>query len=225
MIQENGYDFIIIGSGFGGSVSALRLVEKGYRVAVVEQGKRWTPEKMPQKSWHLSRWFWQPSLGLRGFFSMKVFRHALMVHGCAVGGGSITYANTLLRPKAKAFKNGTWVGLCDWFEELQPHYDTASKMLGVVENQILGPGDHILKKTAESLGVGDTFYRTQVGVFQAISGETPGKTYPDPYFGGEGPERATCIACGACMMGCRHNAKNSLDKNYLYFAEKKGPKF
>ncbi len=224
MTTQHEYDFVIIGSGFGGSVSALRLVEKGYRVAVVEQGKRWTPEKMPYKSWHIWRWFWQPNLGLRGFFSMKLFKHALMVRGCAVGGGSITYANTMLRPGARAFENGSWAGLSKWFEELRPHYDTASKMLGVIENRILGPGDHILKKTADSLGVGNTFYRTQVAVFQAKEGEAQGKTHPDPYFGGEGPERATCIACGACMMGCRHNAKNSLDKNYLFFAEKKGAK-
>jgi cholesterol oxidase len=216
------FDFVVVGSGFGGSVSALRLSEKGYRVAVVEQGRRFNPDNLPKKSWHLSRWLWKPAIGLRGFFSMKIFRHALVVHGCGVGGGSIGYANTLLKPPAKAFQSGTWAKLADWSNELAPHFERASKMLGIIENRILGPSDHILQKTAEAMGVGATFYRTQVGVFQEAEGKPGGKLYPDPYFGGAGPERNTCIACGGCMMGCQHNAKNSLDKNYLYFAEKNG---
>jgi cholesterol oxidase len=220
--MENKYDYVIIGSGFGGSVSALRLTEKGYKVAVLEQGSRFTPEKFPKSSWQISRWLWFPFLRWKGFFSMRIFRHAFILHGCAVGGGSITYANTLLRPSEKAFTSGAWAPLANWSEELDPHYKTSMRMLGVIENKILGPGDIILKKTAEAMGVGHTFYRTQVAVFQASEDQEVGATYPDPYFGGEGPERKTCIACGGCMVGCQHNAKNSLDKNYLYLAEKYG---
>jgi cholesterol oxidase len=216
------FDFIVIGSGFGGSVSAHRLTEKGYRVAVMEMGRRWTPENLPPSSWRLRRWVWRPSLGLKGFFNLEFFRHVVIAHGCAVGGGSITYANTLLVPRDLIWDNGSWAGLAPWKEEMPPHYETAIRMLGVIENRILGPADHLLKRVADAAGVGHTFYRTRVGVFQAPEGEAAGKTYPDPYFGGAGPERTTCIACGGCMMGCRHNAKNTLDKNYLYFAEKQG---
>ena len=216
------YDFIIVGSGFGGSVSALRLTEKGYKVAVMEMGRRWTPENLPHTSWSLNRWFWRPSLALRGFFSMRFFRHVTILHGCAVGGGSITYACTLLRPPDKVWDNGSWRGLADWKSEMPQHYDTASRMLGVVENKILGPADRLLKRVADSVGVGDSFYPTQVAIFQGREGEPGGTTVPDPFFGGEGPERTTCTACGGCMMGCRHGAKNTLDQNYLYLAEKRG---
>jgi cholesterol oxidase len=216
------FDFIVIGSGFGGSVAAHRLTEKGYRVAVMEMGRRWTPENLPRTNWTLWRWIWRPGLALRGFFNIEPFRHVLIMHGCAVGGGSITYANTLLVPRESIWENGSWAGLAPWKTEMPAHYQTAMRMLGVTENRILGPADHVLKQIAEAAGVGGTFYRTQVGVFQAPEGEAPGKTYPDPYFGGEGPDRTTCIACGGCMIGCRHNAKNSLDKNYLYLAEKHG---
>jgi cholesterol oxidase len=216
------FDFIVIGSGFGGSVSAHRLTEKGYKVAVMEMGRRWTPENLPRTSWSIHRWFWRPGLALRGFFNMRFFRHVTVLHGCAVGGGSITYACTLLRPPDKVWENGYWAGLAHWQDEMPHHYDTASRMLGITQNKILGPADLLLKRGAEALGVGDTFYRTQVGIFQSPEGEPGGKTYPDPYFGGEGPERTTCNACGGCMMGCRHGAKNTLDKNYLYLAEKHG---
>ena len=216
------FDFIVIGSGFGGSVTAHRLTEKGYRVAVMEMGRRWSPEDLPSTNWLIWRWIWRPQLALRGFFDIKVFRHVVILHGCAVGGGSITYANTLLVPKNSVWENGSWAGLAPWTMEMPPHFETAKRMLGVTENRILGPSDHLLKRIADAAGVGDTFYRTHVGVFQAPEGETGGKTYPDPYFDGEGPERTTCIGCGGCMIGCRHNAKNTLDKNYLYFAEKKG---
>src|SRR5579864_7396010 len=216
------FDFIVIGSGFGGSVSAHRLTEKGYGVAVMEMGRRWTPETLPRTSWSIHRWFWRPQLGLRGFFNMRFFRHATIFHGCAVGGGSITYAGTLLPPPDKVWENGSWAGLADWKTEMPRHYQTALRMLGVIENRILGPADHVLKRAARAAGVGHTFYRTQVAVFQPPEGEAGGKTYPDPYFGGEGPERTTCIGCGGCMMGCRFNAKNTLDKNYLYLAEKRG---
>ncbi|HUI41973.1 MAG TPA: GMC family oxidoreductase [Terriglobia bacterium] len=216
------FDFIVIGSGFGGSVSAHRLTEKGYRVAVMEMGRRWGPENLPKTSWRLRRWLWRPGLALYGFFNLEFFRHVVIAHGCAVGGGSITYANTLLVPRDVIWENGTWAGLAPWKSEMPPHYETALRMLGATDNCILGPADHLLKRVADAAGVGHTFYRTRVGVFQAPEGEAGGKNYPDPYFGGQGPERTTCIACGGCMMGCRYNAKNTLDKNYLYFAEKNG---
>jgi len=216
------FDFIVIGSGFGGSVSALRLTEKGYRVAVMEMGRRWTPENLPPTSWYLHRWFWEPAMALRGFFRMRYFRHVTILHGCAVGGGSITYACTMLRPPAKVWDNGSWVGLANWKSEMPQHYDTASRMLGVIENRILGPSDKLLKRVAETVGVGQTFYPTHVAIFEAPEGQPAGVTVPDPFFGGEGPDRTTCKGCGGCMMGCRHGAKNTLDVNYLYLAEKRG---
>jgi cholesterol oxidase len=223
-MNEVDFDFIVIGSGFGGSITALRLVEKGYRVAVMEMGRRWTPENLPKTSWSFHRWFWRPGLALRGFFNMRFFRHATILHGCAVGGGSITYASTMLRPPDKVWDSGSWKGLDDWKSEMPRHYDTASQMLGVTVNKILGPADRLLKSTAESIGVGDTFYRTSVAIFQAPEGVLGGVTVPDPYFNGEGPERTTCKGCGGCMMGCRHGAKNTLDMNYLYLAERYGAK-
>ncbi len=223
MSQPNlDFDFVVIGSGFGGSVSALRLTEKGYRVAVMEMGRRWRAEDFPKTNWQFWRWFWRPRLALRGFFNMRFFRHVVILHGCAVGGGSITYANTLVAPRESVWRNGSWAGLADWTTEMPRHLATARRMLGVVENRLLGPADHFLKRAAEAAGFGHTFYRTHVAAFQPAEGEEPGKTYPDPYFGGEGPDRTTCIACGGCMMGCRYNAKNTLDKNYLYLAEKRG---
>jgi cholesterol oxidase len=153
---------------------------------------------------------------------MRFFKHVTILHGCAVGGGSITYATTLLRPPDKVWDMGSWAGLADWKTEMPGHYDTASRMLGVIENRILGPADHLLKKAAEAVGVGNTFYHTNVAIFEGPQGTPAGQTFPDPFFGGEGPERTTCIACGGCMMGCRHGAKNSLDMNYLYLAEKHG---
>ena len=216
------FDFIVIGSGFGGSVSAWRLVEKGYRVAVMEMGRRWTANDFPRTSWSIHRWFWRPRLFLRGFFNMQFFRHVTILHGCAVGGGSITFACTLLPAPDKVWDSASWSGLADWRAEMPRHYETAAKMLGVAENRTLGPADHLLRRAAEAAGVGDSFYRTSVAIFQPAEGEPGGKTFPDPYFGGEGPERTTCTACGGCMMGCRHGAKNSLDLNYLYLAEKHG---
>ena len=216
------FDFIVIGSGFGGSVSAHRLVEKGYRVAVMEMGRRWTPENLPRTSWSIHRWFWRPNFGLRGFFNMRFFKHVTIFHGCAVGGGSITFAGTLLAPPDKVWGAGTWAGLADWKAEMPQHYNAATRMLGVTQNTILGPADHLLKKAAETTGVGHTFYCTRVGIFQPPEGEPGSQTFPDPFFGGEGPPRTTCIGCGGCMMGCRYGAKNTLDLGYLYLAEKHG---
>ena len=216
------FDFIVIGSGFGGSVSAHRLAEKGYKVAVMEMGRRWTPANLPHTSWSLHRWFWRPKLGLRGFFNMRLFRHVVIYHGCAVGGGSITYAATLLPPPEKVWESGSWSGLADWKTEMPRHYETASRMLGVTENNILGPADLLLKRVAEISGAGNTFYHTKVSILESAEGEPAGQTFPDPFFRGEGPERTPCSACGGCMMGCRYGAKNTLDLNYLYLAEKHG---
>ena len=216
------FDFIVVGSGFGGSVSAHRLTEKGYRVGVMEMGRRWTPQNLPTTNWKIWNWIWRPGLGLRGFFNIDPFRHVLIMHGCAVGGGSITYANTLLVPGEGIWESGSWAGLADWKAEMPRHYKTAIRMLGVTENRIMGPADNILERAAVEHGAGKTFYRTRVAVFEGPEGEAPGLTYPDPYFGGAGPERTSCIGCGGCMMGCRYGAKNTLDQNYLYLAEKAG---
>jgi cholesterol oxidase len=188
----------------------------------MEMGRRWKPEDFPKSNWNLRRWIWRPGVALRGFFNIRIFRHVLILHGCAVGGGSITYANTLLVPKDSVWDQGTWAGLANWKAEMHRHYETALRMLGVIENRILGPADRILQKAANAAGIGETYYRTRVAVFQGPEGDPGGRTYPDPYFGGEGPNRTTCNGCGGCMVGCRFNAKNSLDKNYLYFAEKNG---
>src|SRR3974390_1174661 len=216
------FDFIVIGSGFGGSVSALRLTEKGQRVAVMEMGRRWRAEDFPKSTGRIRNWIWRPALCLRGFFNMRFFRHATIFHGCAVGGGSITYAGTLLAPPDKVWEAGSWTGLADWKAEMPQHYQTASHMLGVTQNRILGSADRLLKQAGESTGTNSTFYSTRVGIFQARNGESPNETRPDPFFGGAGPPRTTCIACGGCMMGCRYGAKNTLDLNYLYLAEKHG---
>ncbi|MGN6105917.1 MAG: GMC oxidoreductase [Kofleriaceae bacterium] len=213
------FDYVVVGSGFGGSVSACRLAEKGYSVAVIEMGKRWTEKDFPKTTWNLRRWIWRPGLGLRGFYNMRPFRHVMILCGNAVGGGSITYANTLLSPPASVWREGSWKGLSEWEREMPAHYATARRMLGVTENRILGDADHLLKKMAEEQGCGDTFYRTDVAVY---FGDAPGVPHPDPYFGGEGPPRSSCIGCGGCMVGCRFNAKNTLDKNYLYLAERRG---
>ncbi len=216
------YDYLIVGSGFGGSVSALRLTEKGYKVLVVEMGRRWTSDNLPRTNWTLNRYFWKPRLGLRGFFNLSFFRHVIVLHGNAVGGGSITYANTMLVPPDTLWEHGTWAGLDDWKQVMPAHYATAKRMMGVVPNPILGPADIKLKEMAAAAGVAHTFYPTDVAVFFGSEGQQPGTPSADPYFDGEGPARQTCIACGGCMVGCRHNAKNTLDKNYLYLAEKKG---
>ena len=216
------YDFIVIGSGFGGSVAALRLSEKGYRVAVLEMGRRWSAESLPHTNWALHRWLFAPWLGLNGFFAMRLFRHVMVLHGNAVGGGSITYANTLLVPPDSVWDQGTWAGLEDWRAVMPQHFATARRMLGVTTNRILGPADHRLKAIAASVGAAHTFYPTEVGVFFGRPDDPPGTEYPDPYFGGAGPARRSCIGCGGCMIGCRYDAKNTLDRNYLFLAERAG---
>ncbi len=210
-------DFVVVGSGFGGSVSALRLSEKGYRVAVLEMGKRWRAEDFAETSWDLRKFLWKPSFGLHGILQLTILRDVFFLHGAGVGGGSLVYANTLLQPPPEAFDDPQWVGL-DWKRELIPHYDTARRMLGAVPSEVMVETDRFLKEVADDMGRGHTFHRATVGVYFG----KPGERVADPFFGGEGPERAGCIRCGACMVGCRHDAKNTLDKNYLYLAEKRG---
>jgi cholesterol oxidase len=212
------YDWLVIGSGFGGSVSALRLAEKGYRVAVLEQGRRYRDEEYAETTWQLRRWLWAPFVGLRGIFRMTPFKDVFVVIGTAVGGGSTVYANTLYRASPAFFRNPQWHDMNDWAAALAPHYDTAERMLGVQEVPRESDGQRLLREMGREFGVEDTFRRTPVGVFFG----KPGSTVPDPYFGGEGPERSGCTFCGACMVGCREGAKNTLLKNYLWFAEKRG---
>jgi cholesterol oxidase len=212
------YDWIVVGSGFGGSVAALRLAEKGYRVAVLECGRRFRDEDFAKSAWNLRRYFWMPRLGLRGILRMTVFKDVFIVSGSGVGGGSLGYANTLYRARPAFFDDPQWEGLDDWEEELRPHYETAERMLGVARYDMEGAADKLLHEYAREIGVEDTFTAPNVGVF---FGE-PGKEVPDPFFGGEGPSRSGCIRCGSCMIGCRYGAKNTLVKNYLWFAEKLG---
>jgi len=214
------HDVIVIGSGFGGSVAALRLVEKGYRVAVLEAGRRFADSEHARTSWDLKRFFWAPRLGFTGIQRIHLLDDVLILAGAGVGGGSLVYGNTLYRPASDAFyRDAQWAGITDWKVELEPYYDQASRMLGVVTNPTETPADAIMRAVAEDLGVADSFRLTPVGVH---FGAGPGVVAPDPYFGGVGPERAGCLQCGECMTGCRHNAKNTLVKNYLPLAEHGG---
>lgn len=212
------YDYVIVGSGFGGSVSALRLLEKGYKVLMLEKGSELDAAAFPESNWNLRRWLWAPALGWRGLFQIRPFSHVFVLAGAGVGGGSLTYANTLPVPKPAFFRSGSWAGLCDWERELAPHYQTARVMLGAAPAACLGPGDRVLSELAEARGISAAFHKPHVAVFMG----PPGQTVPDPYFGGRGPARTGCIQCGACMTGCRVGAKNSLDKNYLYLARQLG---
>jgi cholesterol oxidase len=220
MSGEHDFDWLVIGSGFGGSVSALRLAEKGYRVAVLESGRRYEDEDFAKTTWNARRYYWLPRLGLRGIFRMTLFKDVFVVSGSGVGGGSLGYANTLYRPRPGSafYRDPQWSELEDWETVLERHYDTAERMLGVTTYEGEGPGDRLLRELATEMGVPETYSTTRVGVFFGEEGET----VPDPYFDGEGPPRTGCIRCGACMVGCRYNAKNTLMKNYLWFAERKG---
>ncbi len=213
------YDYLIVGSGFGGSVSALRLTEKGYRVGVLEAGKRWNPEDFPRTNWDLRRFLFQPSLGCYGIMRMEVFRDVFILAGAGVGGGSLVYANTLLVPPDRFFADARWAHMKDWKAALAPHYDTAKRMLGVTRAPQVFETDRALQAVMDEMGRGHTFHHADVGVH---FGQGPGVRSPDPYFGGRGPERTGCTLCGGCMIGCKHGSKNSLDRNYLYLAEQNG---
>jgi cholesterol oxidase len=212
------FDWLVIGSGFGGSVSALRLSEKGYSVGVLECGRRFADADFPSSTADLKRYFWNPRLGLKGIFRLTTFKDVSVVSGCGVGGGSLGYANTLYVPPKAFFEDRQWAEMTDWESALAPHYAEAQRMLGVVQNPHEDPADQLLRELGEELGVGESYQRTPVGIFFGESG----KTVSDPYFDGEGPDRTGCLLCGRCMVGCPHGAKNTLVKNYLYFAEKHG---
>jgi len=214
------YDVIVIGSGFGGSVSALRLTEKGYRVGVLEAGRRWNDEDFPKTNWNLRKSIWAPRLGLTGPQRISVLGKCLVFSGSAVGGGSLIYGNTLYEPLPAFYTDKAWGHLTDWKDELAPYYDQAKRMLGVVTNPRTGPKDELLLQVAEDRGVADTFHHTDVGVFFNEGRE--GVEVDDPYFGGAGPRRAGCIHCSECFTGCKHNAKNTTTTNYLHLAEANG---
>ncbi|MBU3716114.1 MAG: GMC family oxidoreductase [Candidatus Nanopelagicaceae bacterium] len=220
-MAERDFDVVIVGSGFGGSVAALRLTEKGYRVAVLEAGRRFTERDFPKTSWRLSRFLFMPRLGLRGIQRIHALPDVLVLAGAGVGGGSLVYANTLYQPPDSYFEDEQWRHITDWKSELLPWYDQASRMLGVAKNPYFSPSDQAMKDVAEEMGVGETFKMAPLGVH---FGKGPGVIEKDPYFGGVGPDRHGCQQCGACMTGCRFNAKNTLPKNYLGLAESAGAK-
>lgn len=212
------YDVVVIGSGFGGSVAALRLTEKGYRVAVLEAGRRFADDEFAKTSWDLRRFLWAPQLGCYGIQRIHLLQDCLILAGSGVGGGSLVYANTLYRPLKPFYTDQQWAHITDWESELGPYYDQASRMLGVVTNPTTTPSDKVIKAVADQMGVGDTYHPTPVGVYFG----KPGEKVADPYFGGAGPERTGCTECGSCMTGCRVGAKNTLVKNYLHLAEANG---
>ncbi|NNH70825.1 GMC family oxidoreductase [Nocardia uniformis] len=214
------YDVVVIGSGFGGSVSALRLTEKGYRVAVLESGRRWTPENLPKTNWNVRKAIWAPRLGMTGTQRISVLGKCAVFSASGVGGGSLIYGNTLYEPLPEFYTDRQWAHITDWRSELAPYYDQAQRMLGVGPNPRMTPADEVIRSVAEDLGVADTFHPTNVGVF--FNEENPGVEVDDPYFGGVGPRRSGCVHCARCMTGCPHNAKNTTVKNYLYLAEQAG---
>lgn len=215
------YDYVIVGSGFGGSVSAYRLASKGYKVLVVEKGRRYAGDRFAKTNWNLRKWLWMPALGLKGIMQVVPLRHVTAMSGVGVGGGSLVYGATLPRPKAAFFESGSWAGLADWKNELAEHYDTAEQMLGAIENPRLTSSDRVMEQLAKDIGREAHFRPSTVGIyFGDDSGQA--STDADPFFGGEGPDRSPCIHCGRCMLGCPNNAKNSLDKNYLYLASNLG---
>jgi len=216
------YDVLVIGSGFGGSVSALRLTEKGYRVGVLEAGARFEDKDLPTTSWDATKYIFRPEIGCYGIQRIDALKDCLILSGAGVGGGSLVYANTLYEPLQPFYDDPQWRDIADWKAELAPYYDQAKRMLGVVENPLRTPSDDVMQQVAEDMGVGDTFHPTPVGVFFGGPNQPSDQLVDDPYFGGEGPDRNPCRACGECMTGCRHNAKNTLVKNYLHLAEKNG---
>lgn len=212
-------DWLIVGSGFGGSVAALRLAEKGYEVAVLEQGRQFDDTDFARTAFDVRRLLWAPSLGLKGILALTPLRHVSVLSGVGVGGGSLVYGNTLYVPHSDAFyRHPQWASLADWRAVLAPHFATAQRMLGAVTCVSDGPSERMMRTVAAELGVVDAYHPTEVGVFLG----TPGIVVADPYFGGAGPDRSGCIRCGQCMLGCRHGAKNTLVKNYLHLAQKKG---
>lgn len=227
--RDRDYDIIVVESGFGGAVSALRLTEKGYRVAVLEVGRRFTRETLPKNSWDLRNYLWAPALGCYGIQRVHLLRNVMVLAGAGVGGGSLNYANTLYVPPRQFFEDRQWGDITDWSAELLPYYEQARRMLGVRTNPTETQADIDLKAAARRMGVADTFRRTPVGVFfgdgddaDGTTRAAPGAEVPDPYFGGAGPARRACVECGSCMTGCRHGAKNTLDENYLHLAERAG---
>ncbi len=216
--MADSYDYVIIGSGFGGSVSAMRLTEKGYSVLVLERGKRFEDKDFAKSNWQFWKYVWMPAIRAHGILQISILKGVMVLHGAGVGGGSLGYANVLEIPTEETFATPAWNQNVKWGKVLKTHYETAKKMLGVSRNPKLWKADNLLKEMAEERGMGHTFRATDVGVY---FGEA-GVTVPDPFFGGEGPERTGCTHCGGCMVGCRYNAKNTLPKNYLYFAEKNG---
>jgi cholesterol oxidase len=223
MESQPTYDYVIIGSGFGGSVSAMRLAEKGYSVLVLERGKRYNDQDFAESNWAFWKYLYNPVLRSFGIFQMSLLNGMLILHGSGVGGGSLGYSNVLMKPEDKLFNAPAWKDLADWKTTLAPHYETAQNMLGVTTNPMLTDIDEHLRQIAVELDVEETFAPTEVGVLFGETGEE-GQEKPDPYFGGQGPSRMACQYCGGCMVGCRYNAKNTLPKNYLYFAEKWGVK-
>ncbi|ANN19945.1 cholesterol oxidase [Amycolatopsis orientalis] len=209
------YDVLVIGSGFGGSVTALRLTEKGYRVGVLETGRRFADDEFAKTSWRLRKYLWAPKMGCFGIQRLTLLKNTFVLSGAGVGGGSLVYANTLYEPPDTFYQDPQWAHITDWKAELAPHYDQAKRMLGVVENPLVTPADRVLREVAEDMGIADTYRPTPVGVYF-------GKRDVDPFFGGEGPRRKPCTHCGECMTGCRVGAKNTTVKNYLYLAEKSG---
>jgi cholesterol oxidase len=217
-VPEKTYDFAVIGSGFGGSVAALRLTQKGYRVLVLERGRRFADDEFAKTNWDLPRYLWLPAVGCHGIMEFSFLRHLLYLHGSGVGGGSLVYAGVLMEPEQKVFEAPEWSRLADWRTLLAPFYSEARRMLGVAPNPLLGPADDVLRRIAVDIAGAETFRPTEVGIYFGEAGETKA----DPYFGGQGPARSGCTFCGGCMVGCRYNSKNTLVKNYLHFAEAGG---